>query len=388
VQNSETMFSFEQGPIRPPSEARSLLIRVTRNCTWGKCAFCGTYRNKKFSKRSVEGVKKDISAAKNIAQEIKALSWRLGQSGQITREVVQHIFDHSGGYGDQFRSVAAWLFFGGETVFFQDANSIVVKTDDLVEILNFLRQEFPQVKRITSYARSKSISKGKTVEELKRIKEAGLNRLHVGLETGYDPLLEYMQKGVTAAEHIDAGKKVREAGIELSEYVVLGLGGRKWWKEHAIHTARALNEINPDFIRFRSLKVLPYMPLYEMVESGDFEPQTEEEVVIEERLLIENLENITSYLLSDHILNLLMEVEGRFPQDKQRLLNTIDRFLELDPDRKINFRLGKRASIYERLDDMSNPVLYDRVESMVHQIEQTTPGGVEAAISKIKESFL
>lgn len=382
------MFSFEQGPIRPPSEARSLLIRVTRNCTWGKCAFCGTYRNRKFSKRSVEEVKGDISAAKNIAKEIKALSWRLGQSGEVTQEVVQHIFNHSEGYGDQFRSVAAWLYFGGETVFFQDANSIVVKTDDLVEILNFLRQEFPRVKRITSYARSKSISKGKTVEDLKRLKEAGLNRLHVGLETGYDPLLDYMQKGVTAAEHIDAGKKVREAGIELSEYVVLGLGGRKWWKEHAIETARALSAINPDYIRFRSLKVLPYMPLHEKVESGDFELQTEEEVVIEERLLIENLENITSYLLSDHILNLLMEVEGRFPQDKQRLLNTIDRFLELPPDRKLNFRLGKRASIYERLDDMSNPVLYDRVESMMDQIEQKVPGGVEAAISKIKESFL
>ena len=382
------MFSFEQGPIRPPSEARSLLIRVTRNCTWGKCAFCGTYRNRKFSKRSVEEVKGDISAAKNIAKEIKALSWRLGQSGEVTQEVVQHIFNNSEGYGDQFRSVAAWLYFGGETVFFQDANSIVVKTDDLVEILNFLRQEFPRVKRITSYARSKSISKGKTVEDLKRLKEAGLNRLHVGLETGYDPLLDYMQKGVTAAEHIDAGKKVREAGIELSEYVVLGLGGRKWWKEHAIETARALSAINPDYIRFRSLKVLPYMPLHEKVESGDFELQTEEEVVIEERLLIENLENITSYLLSDHILNLLMEVEGRFPQDKQRLLNTIDRFLELPPDRKLNFRLGKRASIYERLDDMSNPVLYDRVESMMDQIEQKVPGGVEAAISKIKESFL
>ena len=153
------MFSFEQGPIRPPSEARSLLIRVTRNCTWGKCAFCGTYRNRKFSKRSVEEVKGDISAAKNIAKEIKALSWRLGQSGEVTQEVVQHIFNNSEGYGDQFRSVAAWLYFGGETVFFQDANSIVVKTDDLVEILNFLRQEFPRVKRITSYARSKSISR-------------------------------------------------------------------------------------------------------------------------------------------------------------------------------------------------------------------------------------
>jgi radical SAM superfamily enzyme YgiQ (UPF0313 family) len=384
----EHPMTFEQGPIRPPSEGYSLLLRVTRNCTWNKCTFCATYKGQKFSRRSVEEVKKDISAAKNVADEIKALSWKMGHGGNITQEVVQYIYERPQIYGDNFRSVAAWLFFGGKTVFLQDANSIVLKTDELVEILTFLKQLFPQVARITSYARSRSISKGKTVEELSLLYKAGLNRLHVGLESGYDPLLEYMKKGVTAAEHIDAGKKVRESGIELSEYVILGMGGRRWWREHALETARVLNEINPDFIRLRSLKVTSKMPLYQQVESGEFELQNEEEVVREERLFIENLTGITSRLLSDHILNLLMEVQGTLPEDKAKMLATIDRFLAMSEPEKLNFRLGKRAGIYESMDDMAKAALYARTEELMREIELKVPGGVEEAISRIKETFL
>jgi len=385
---TECIGGFEQGPIRPPSEARSLLIRVTRNCTWNRCEFCPTYKDRKFSRRSVEEIKNDIRAAKNIANDAQALSWRLGQAGQIDQEVVQYVFSRPGEYGDQFRSVAAWLYFGAQSVFLQDADSIILPTDDLVEVLTFLREQFPAVSRVTSYARSKSVSKSKTVDDLIRLREAGLNRLHIGLETGYDPLLKYMKKGVTAAEHIDAGKKIRASGIELSEYALLGLGGRKWAREHAIETARTLSRIDANFIRFRTLKVLPNMPLYRKVESGEFELQSEEEVVREQRLLIENLENITSYVMSDHILNLLMEVEGRLPGDKQTMLDTIDRFLNMTEDEKINFRIGKRAGIYETMDGMNNPALYQRVDAIRRQIEQTVPGGVEEAISKIKESFL
>jgi biotin synthase-like enzyme len=388
LMEQERLVTFEQGPIRPPSEGYSLLIRVTRNCTWNKCTFCATYKDRQFSKRSVEEVKKDIRAAKNVADDIKDLSWRTGQGGEITRDLIQHIFDHPQLYGDGFRSVALWLFFGGKTVFLQDANSIVLNTDELVEILTFLKEMFPQVSRITSYARSKSISKGKTVEDLALLLKAGLNRLHVGLESGYDPLLAYMKKGVTAAEHLDAGKKVRASGIELSEYVILGLGGRRWWKEHAIQTARVLNEINPDFIRLRSLKVTSDMPLCEQVQSGEFDLQSEEEVVREERLFIEHLEGITSHLLSDHVLNLIMEVQGVLPANKPKMLATIDRFLNMPEHEKLNFRLGKRAGIYDSMDDMSKATLYARAEELKREIEQKMPGGVEDAISRIKETFL
>ncbi len=385
---NERAAGFEQGPIRPPSEAQSLLVRVTRNCTWNRCEFCSTYKNEKFSRRSVEEVKNDIRAAKNIANDAVALSWKMGQAGRVTREVVQYIFDNPGGYGEQFRSVAAWLYLGGTSAFLQDADSIILPTDDLVEILTFLREQFPSVTRVTSYARSKSVSKSKTAEDMIRLRKAGLDRLHIGLETGYDPLLKYIQKGVTAAEHIDAGQKVRASGIELSEYVLLGLGGRKWAREHALETARVLSQIDANFIRFRTLKVKTNMPLYQKVASGEFELQSEEEVVREQRLLIEHLENITSYVASDHILNLLMEVEGRLPEAKQSMLDTIDRFLDMSEDDKINFRIGKRAGIYETMDGMNNPALYQRVEAIRRQIEQNVPGGVEEAISKIKETFL
>jgi hypothetical protein len=145
---------FEQGPIRPPSEATSLLIRVTRNCPWNKCAFCHTYRGSKFELRSVEEVKKDIQAMKDIADQIVGLSWKLGENGHVNRNVLQHIYNNNNFNNDFFQTVAAWLYFGGENVFLQDANSLILKTTDLLAILDFLREKFPQIKRITSYCRS------------------------------------------------------------------------------------------------------------------------------------------------------------------------------------------------------------------------------------------
>jgi len=241
-------FSYEQGPIRPPSEAKSLLIRVTRNCPWNKCAFCHTYRDTKFQIRSAQNVKEDIQKAKDIADQIKEISWKVGQGGKINEFVVNYIYQNDGFYNDSFKSVAAWLFFGGKSVFLQDADTIVIKTDDLVEIVSFIKEQFPDVDRITSYCRSKTACR-KSVEEFKSLYDAGLSRIHVGMESGYDPVLKFIKKGVTAAEHVEGGRKIVESGISLSEYIIPGLGGDKWSKEHAVETARVLNQINPDFIR-------------------------------------------------------------------------------------------------------------------------------------------
>jgi len=380
--------SFEQGPIRPPSEAYSLLIRVTRNCTWNKCAFCLTYKGERFSKRPIAEIKGDIEAAKEIADEIKALSWRAGSGGEVTRGLVEGIFQSPQLYTEHFRSIALWLYFGGKHVFLQDANSITLKTAELAEILTFLKKTFPQVERVTSYGRSKTIAQGKTVEDLKELKRAGLTRLHVGLESGSDRVLAYINKGVTAAEHIEAGRKVMESGIELSEYVILGLGGKKWWKEHAGETAKTLNQINPHFIRLRTLKVLPGMALQEKVDEGDFVLQTEEEKIVEERLLIESLDGITSTFMSDHILNLLSEVEGAFPDDKDYMLGIIDAFLALPPEERLNFRLGKRAGIYQTVGDIADPLLHRRVADLITRLETEAPGGVEESIARITETYL
>ncbi len=378
---------FEQGPIRPPSEAYSLLLRVTRNCPWNRCEFCHTYKGQKFSMRSVEEVKRDIDSVQEIVSEVKALSWQRGFGGEITPSLVNLILQHPQHYPDGFRSVVLWLYTGEKNVFLQDGNNLVLKTDDLMEILRYLKETFPSIERITSYARAKTVSK-KTVEELQDLYRVGLSRIHIGLETGYDPLLQYMKKGVTAQEHIDAGRKVKESGISLSEYVILGLGGRRMWRGHAIETAKVLNQINPDFIRVRTLKVLKTMPLYEKIEKGEFTLLADDEIVGEERLLIENLEGITSTFVSDHILNLLEEVEGKFPQEKGKMLARIDRYLALSSEEKANFRLGRRAGVYRSVDDLSNPELKGQVENAIRRIELEQPGGLEKVLSDLMESFI
>ena len=378
---------FEQGPIRPPSEAQSLLLRLTRNCPWNRCEFCHTYKGQKFSLRTVEEVKKDIDTVSEIALELKALSWRVGEGGEITANLVRFVLQNPREYPDTFRSIVLWLYVGGKNVFLQDANSLVLKTDHVVEVLTYLRKKFPFVERITTYARSKTLSK-KSVDELRSLHRAGLSRIHIGLETGYDPLLEVIQKGVTAEEHIIAGRKVKDSGISLSEYVVLGLGGKKMWREHAIETARVLSQINPDFIRVRTLKVLKTMPLYEKIARGEFVLMSDEEVVLEEKLLIEHLNGINSRFVSDHILNLLEEVEGKLPEGKEKMLAVIDQYLALSAEEKENFRLGRRAGIYRFLSDLQNPELHNEVEKAIKRIKDETPGGIEAVISELMSSFI
>jgi radical SAM superfamily enzyme YgiQ (UPF0313 family) len=378
---------YEQGPIRPPSEAYSLLLRVTRNCPWNRCEFCHTYKGQKFSVRSVEEVKRDIDSVQEIVSEVKALSWQRGFGGEITPSLVNLILQHPQHYPDGFRSVVLWVYTGEKNVFLQDGNNLVLKTDDLMEILKYLKETFPSIERITSYARAKTVSK-KTVEELQDLYRAGLSRIHIGLETGYDPLLQSMKKGVTAQEHIDAGKKVKESGISLSEYVILGLGGRRMWKEHATETAKVLNQIDPDFIRVRTLKVLKTMPLYEKIDKGEFTLLTDDETVREERLLIENLGGIHSTFVSDHILNLLEEVEGEFPHEKGKMLARIDRYLALSSEEKANFRLGRRAGVYRSVDDLSDRALKDQVESAIRRIDLEQPGGLEKVLSDLMESFI
>jgi len=379
--------SFEQGPIRPPSEARSLLIRATRNCPWNKCAFCHTYHDTKFSIRSVKEVKEDIQDAHDIAEEIRSISWKLGQGGRITEPVIDLIYGRDGRYSDNFRSVAAWLYFGGESVFLQDANSIIMKTDDLAEILSFIMETFPFVKRITSYCRSQTASR-KSVEEFKTLYDAGLSRIHIGMESGYDPVLKFIRKGVTAAEHIEGGRRIVESGISLSEYIIPGLGGDQWSEEHAKETARVINEINPDYIRLRSLQVRRGTDLYKKMHEGEFTPIGDEDVVREIRLFIENLEGIESTLVSDHILNLLEELEGKLPEEKERLLAIIDRFFAMSEDDRIIYRLGRRRGIYRKLDDLGDARTYGILKTILDEYKAEKPGALDRDLYRLMHSYI
>ena len=378
---------YEIGPIRPPNEAYSLLVRFTRNCPWGKCAFCRSYKQKRFEKRSVEEIKEDIDIIRQIKDDIIALSWEKGFGGSINDSLIDLIFS-TPAYNEYFKSIAIWLYFGGKNVFIQDANSLAMKPDDFIDALEYLKEKFPSVDRVTSYARSRTIAKRLTVDDLVRMREAGLTRLHIGLETGSDFLLKYMSKGVTKDEHIECGRKVKESGIELSEYVVLGLGGKKWWKEHATETADALNKINPDFIRFRTLKVLRDIPLYQKVESGDFVILHEEEILVEEKYLIERLEGITSTIKSDHILNLLEEVDGKLPEDKERILVVIDDYFSLSDEQRLIYRVGRRAGMYRKISDLQDELTYFRIKKAIREIEEKEPGSVEKTLSLLLENYI
>ncbi len=381
--------SFEQGPIRPPNEAYSLLIRVTRNCPWNRCAFCRTYKGERFSQRLVDEVKEDIRTVKEISQEIKAISWNAGLGGEIDASVAQTIFDRPDFYNEAFRRVALWLYGGGKNVFLQDADNLRMEADDLAEIITFLRESLPSVQRITTYVRSKTVYTIE-VEKLKALQKAGLSRVHIGLESGYDRLLAFMKKGVTAREHIEAGKKVMASGLELSEYVILGLGGKGMWKPHAIETAKVLNQIDPHFIRVRTLTVLRDMPLYEKIETNEFVLSSDDEIIGEERLLIDELHGIKSYFASDHILNLLEEVEGQLPGDKPKMRGVIDRYLALPEDERLNYRLGRRAGLYRKLEDLNNPMLFQRVQAHLESIQAqaASPQKVDEAIGNLMGRYI
>jgi hypothetical protein len=379
------MHTFEQGPIRPPSEAGSLLLRFTRNCPWNKCTFCPVYKGQEFSRRSLAEIKRDIDAVHNILEEIESVSQTMGHGGRPTQSVINRVLT-SPSYNAFYRHVAVWAFNGKGTVFIQDANSLVLPTRLLVEALRYLKDRIPGVSRITSYARSNTLSR-KSLEEMREIRESGLDRIHIGLESGSDRVLDFVKKGTTARQHIEAGRRVIEAGMTLSEYVMPGLGGVEWSREHAIETARVLNAIDPHFIRLRSLRIPPRIPLYHDRIAGRFTPASDDDTVREIRLFIESLDGIRSTLTSDHIMNLLQEVEGTFPDDKDRMLETIDRYLSSSEEERLLYRLGRRGGALQSIDDLRDPSIRKRLEQARRDLEAQF-GSMEEAINELGDQYI
>ncbi len=377
---------FEQGPIRPPNEARSLLLRFTRNCPWNKCSFCHVFKGRTFERRPVEEIKRDIDAVRAIIDDIHSLSWSLGGSGRITQTVLNHVLTQPD-YNECYRHVAMWHAYGNGGVFIQDANSLIMRTEDLSEVLTYLRKQAPGVRRVTSYGRSSTLAR-KSVEDLAAIRKAGLDRIHVGLESGSDAVLKFIHKGCTAEDHIEAGRKVVEAGLTLSEYIMPGIGGKKWTGEHATETAKVLNAIDPHFIRLRSTRIPEPAPLYQDLMEGRFEPVSDDDMVREIRLMIDSLDGIHGTLTSDHIMNLLEEVEGSFPDDKQRMLDVIDRYLALPDEERLLFRLGRRGGALRTLDDLNNPMLRTRLEIALRDLQAEMGGNIEMVLKELGDRYL
>ena len=280
-----------EGPIyRPPSEADSLLIQATVGCPHNKCTFCMVYKKgPPFKVRPVEEIKADIDEAGRI-------------------------------YGDLVR-----------TLFFPAGNTIAMPTDQLAEICAYAHKVFPRLQRITVYGSSKYIHQ-KGVKDLSRLREAGLTRIHVGLESGDDEVLRRIKKGTTAVEQIEAGLWVKEAGIELSEYVMLGIGGRERSFEHAVETAKALNEIDPHFIRFRTFLPKINTLLLHQIRKGVFHLLSAHEVLKEWEIMLDKLGQVTSEIYSDHYTNYI-NISGKMPHNRETMLAKIREALTWDENR-------------------------------------------------------
>lgn len=282
----------EQIVIRPPVEAYSVLIPVTGGCSWNKCKFCFSYKGvygvvQDYAIRSLEDVKKDIDkAAENN--------------------------------------------YHGFPVFLAGGNPTSAPTDYLAEIIKYVRIKLKNVPRVSCYAKALDILR-KTDEELKKLAEAGLDIVYMGLESGSNTILRIMRKGTNANSMIKAGKKIMNAGIKLSLYVILGLGGYKYSEEHVKETAKVLTEINPTIFRFRTLNILPGTPLWDEWKSGEFKLLTPLENLKEEREIIANLgENITSQVFNDHISNYCAIESPNIQEDRELFIKTLDSYIN-DP---------------------------------------------------------
>jgi radical SAM superfamily enzyme YgiQ (UPF0313 family) len=279
---------YEGTVYRPPSEAGSLLIQATIGCPHNRCTFCDMYKGTKYRARPLAEVIEDLESA-------------LADCGD-----------------------------GVYTIFLPDANTILLPTDTLVAICEKARALFPHLERVTVYGSARFIAR-KSLAELIRLRAAGLSRIHTGMESGDAEVLSRIKKGADPEEIVRAGRMVREAGIEQSEYVLVGIGGRERWREHAEGSARVLSAIDPEFIRLRTYIPRPGTPLFEEWRAGRFEVLSAYEALAETRLLVERL-TCGSALLSDHLSN-FWDVHGKLPEDQDAILAELDHALTLDRSR-------------------------------------------------------
>jgi len=316
-------FHFETGIYRPPSEggSASLLVRFTRNCPWNHCTFCAMYKTEKFERRSVEEIRRDINAMAALAGALKTESLGLMDSHPSLNR-------HPGA-----AMLINWLASGGKTAFIQDGNSLIMTPEDLIAALTHLKTTFPSITRITTYARARTLSQ-RSLETLTAIRKAGLDRVHIGLETGDDALLKQIKKGVDSQGQINGGQKAMKAGFQVSEYWMPGLGGKEMTDPHAENTARVLNAVNPHYIRSRPFRPIPDTPLSQQVQNGDITLLSPRGQLLEIRNMVAALE-VTSKVCFDHAGNFWRTRAGdlvfthgyegyKFPEEKAALLDRIE----------------------------------------------------------------
>ncbi len=285
------------GPIyRPPSEADSLLVQATVGCPHNLCTFCMVYKGGvKFKVRPMAAIKADLDEA-------------------------------AADYGSQVR-----------TLFFPAGNTIAMPAASLAEICRYSYTLFPHLHRITVYGSSHYIHR-KGADQLNALAQAGLGRIHVGVESGDDAILTRIRKGATAADHIAAGQLARAAGIEINAYVILGIGGQERTESHARETARVINEMQPDVVRLRTFVPKVNTPLLEDVQAGRFQMLSPHQVLTETLALIAQIA-IPTRVTSDHYTNYL-DVAGRLPEDREAMLGKLRQALSRDESTFRPFFIG------------------------------------------------
>lgn len=382
--NLRNIDPYEICSIRPPTENSSLTFRLARNCYWNKCAFCPVYKTgAKFSRRTIDEILDDIAKAKrihNLLNEHIFMNNPFGRDDSALYSLIAAIKNEHLRHGritslhekssdleddpsldermkwfltwfkdkptieDSLTHIYSWVLGGSKTCFLGDADSLIFTPEFISRVTDAIRTNFPSINRITVYGRTKTAASLRKVDELRQFHAAGINRIHFGMESGSDPVLELVSKGVTSADHIEAAQKVREAGISCSVYVMPGLGGAELSERHAEDTAAVLSAMNPDFVRLRTLEVFPGTGLQQLAASGKFTEATEEQVIREIRTIILNT-GCETEIVSDSATNLL-EVNGRLPRDRKSMLEQIDAYLSLGSREKLEFSLNSRIQSF------------------------------------------
>lgn len=275
--------NYEGAVYRPPSEAYSLIIQATVGCSHNGCIFCNMYKDKNFHVKKIEVVLNDLKTARSMYSYV-------------------------------------------DRIFIADGDALIYKTDDLIAVLDFIKENFPECKRITSYATPRSLLL-KSPEELLTIRQHGLCMLYLGLESGCDEILKHMNKGATAAEIVLAGQKAKTAGFQLSVTILSGLGGKELWKEHAIQTGEAITKMKPDYIGEMTLNIIPGTKLAEEQKADLFHMPSPELILEETKLLIENIDCEGSVFRSNHVSN-YVNIRGTFNSGKASMIQQINDALD------------------------------------------------------------
>ncbi len=274
---------YEGSIYRPPSEAHSLIVQATIGCSHNQCTFCGMYKDKRFRMRETQEVLRDLS--------------EMAQAYPRTQRI-----------------------------FLADGDALILPTKRLLLLLAHIRQNFPSCERVAVYGSPRSILL-KSEEELRDLRAAGLGIVYLGLESGSDAILAHIVKGETVSEIIEAGQRVKAAGIPLSVTAISGMGGEENWRTHAICTGQAFSAMKPDYIGLLTLMVERGTPLATDVENGKFRLLSAEGIALETLLMLENMDCENSVFRSNHASN-YVSLRGTLNADKEAMICKLKDALE------------------------------------------------------------